>query len=233
MGCANQDSAIVWNDEIALSPALTDLKTVAVGSEVEFFVQVDHSRGGSVQITGISVTGDAEFTTEALLPIGVGRDETYEIPFRYAPEEPGLHYAVAQFSNTGHEDPGAVDLRAQALAPDIDVFPRVLDFGIVAVGESAEQTLTLRNEGRLDADVILEISYNTFSVANEVVPLAVGEVAEVTITTVAATDQAYAGQIAIGSRQSCHRSRRRSRPRGRELPGGHPNLNRHNRRRWG
>lgn len=95
-----------------------------------------------------------------------------------------------------------------AAQPDIEVDSTSLDFGTVAVGQTAQQTLTVRNNGSLVLTIAsLELSEPVFTVdATLPLELATGAEQTVTVTFAPTAPDAYVATLTIGSDDPDHPS---------------------------
>ncbi len=110
----------------------------------------------------VSNVGDEDLTIESVevnhqfydVPgdgFTLGADESRELTVTFAPEAAGVFEAILTInSDDPNEGTYEIALTGEAMwFPEIGVDPAdVVDFGEVAVGEAAERTLTINNEGR-------------------------------------------------------------------------------------
>ena len=156
-GCATDYNVTEEKGRLEVSPALVDLETVAVGSDEEFKLQL-LATSGQVEVLDVVVVnaGDDEYTlVDTGLPI-ITTDEPADLTFRYSPTADGYHWAEIYIYTDETDEETFFHLshvRAEAATPEVYVYPTVLDFGPVEVGESHEESITLLNTGRMDVDL--------------------------------------------------------------------------------
>ena len=185
MGCGQDVSLTGTRGEAVVSPALKDLGTVAVDATETFTVEVS-SVQGEVKVIAVdvfNVEGDYFSVDASDLP-SVEQDEIGVITFSYTPEEEGLHWAqVTVVTDEATDEEHDVVVRGQAVVGAVQIWPAVVDFGPVSVGETAEETFTVQNSGQASVIIdTLSFSDDVFS-ENESVPIEVeaGEEKEVSI----------------------------------------------------
>ena len=144
-------------DLAVLGPELSDLGAVAVGQPHAFSLELNHVAGREVdlfQAEVLNIEGDF-FSFD-----GFGGDEVLEageaqaLPFTYRPLEPGFHWARITLSSGSFDDRLVAVVRAQAVEAEVQVAPRVLEFGRVGEGEIVDRALRIWN----DSDVALEFA---------------------------------------------------------------------------
>ncbi len=109
----------------------------------------------SLTIDSVAVSGDPDFLLVAPVTGAVLSDgSSLFAVVQYTPDDVGADSGVLTvFSNAIADSVLGVPLKGRGIAPDIDVSPDSIDYGGVAVGESADDTVTIRNLG--DADLLL------------------------------------------------------------------------------
>jgi len=138
--------------ELEVSPHLTDLGTVPVGSIETFEIQIDHIKGGDIGIKNIvvqNVEGDY-FTFEGETSQTLEKDGVVVVVMTYAPSDEGYHRGTVTITHQGEGKNVTVDVRARAILPEATLWPLGLDFGPVDVGDFNTKDLTLRNQSDLE-----------------------------------------------------------------------------------
>ncbi len=173
--CNNETNLTATDAELEVSPHLTDLGTLAVGSDVAFDIQIDHTKGGSIEITNIVVQNvEGEFFSyDGETRVTLERDGTLELAMTYSPTDEGYHRGTVTITHKGLDSPVTVDVRAHAILPEATLWPLGLDFGPVEVGDFNTKSLTLKNQSDLEL-VITEANFsNTVFNLGMAVPLTV------------------------------------------------------------
>ena len=150
--CQQELNLIESESELEVSPHLTDLGTLAVGSAITFDIQVDHIKGGDIGIKNVSVAnveGDF-FSYDGETAQVLEKDGTVILTMTYSPQDEGYHRGTVTITHQGAGSSVTVDVRARAVLPEATLFPLGLDFGPVDVGDFNTKNLTLRNQSDLD-----------------------------------------------------------------------------------
>jgi hypothetical protein len=166
MSCSSTDVNFTESEgRIEVSPVLRDLGPVPVGSTYAFDLQVDHLGGAAVELRNVVVNntdaGLFAYVGEET-SVAIERGATVQLPFVYSASRTGFHRATVDLTHTGKDSPLRVDVRANAVLPEVSVFPLAIDFGPASPGESVEHEVTIDNVGAYP----LEISSGTMSNAS-------------------------------------------------------------------
>ena len=168
-GCQNDISLSTAEGELEISPALLDLGAVALGSEMAFNFQADHLGGSNVAIRNVVVTniqGSQFIYGGADEVLDIEGNGSIDIPFVYEASVVGYHRAKVSFTHTGKDSPAEVEVRAYTGEAAVQLFPMALDFGPVAEGDEAFQTVQMTNLGSLTLVVSeVQMSDEVFAVA--------------------------------------------------------------------
>jgi len=159
VGCDQEFDVHAFEAELEITPDVTDLGAVAVGSTHDFSIHAVHIEGTEVEIKSVDVLNIEgeffEFTGE--LPT-VEPDEIGELDLRYAPTDVGYHWAEVTVLSDALEDTLTVTVRGQAAEAAASLFPPRVDFGPVDPHEAATAEVYISNEG----DVPLNLSSAEF-----------------------------------------------------------------------
>jgi hypothetical protein len=167
LGCAPETVLSQTEGELEVSPTLLDLGTVAVGETIEFPFQVDHLRGGIIDLRNVTVSNiEGEYFdylgTEGAVQLD--RAQSLDLGFVYAPQDEGYHRATVEITHTGRDSPTQVEVRARATVPEVIVAPLGLDFGPVDLDEVASRSVTVTNNSGLDLLITdAQVSNNVFT----------------------------------------------------------------------
>jgi hypothetical protein len=171
VACQDDYSLSQAEGEMEVSPALLDLGSVALGSDLAFDFQADHLGGSEVAIRNVVVTNiqGEQFHYDGLDEVlGIEGGGSLDIPFVYRASVVGYHRAKVSFTHTGKDSPAEVEVRAYTGEAEVLVFPMALDFGPVAPGDEAFQTVVLDNLGVLTLLVTeAQLSNDTFDVGGK------------------------------------------------------------------
>ncbi len=151
-GCGNDTSVRATVPEIEVSPRLVDFQTIEVGGTGEIAVQIDHLTGGPVTITNIVITNidGTFFSFDGPTNQQLAQGDTVLVPIVYAPLAEGWHRATLEIISNAEISHFFTDLRGHAVAPAATVSPLSLDFGTVEVGETAQHSVLVSNDGAVD-----------------------------------------------------------------------------------
>jgi hypothetical protein len=146
---------------VVVSPELADAGVVAVGDSVTVDVSVVHASGDLVKVLALDVLpldGNAFSAPAAPWP-EVGDGETGTLTFTFSPDEAGYYRSRVTIStDEGSDNEHVVVLRGQAVDPDAEVLPGLVDFGPVAAGDTADASVSIVNRG----DLVLSLESLSF-----------------------------------------------------------------------
>ncbi len=201
VGCGSQTSVTKTAKELNVTPTFADLGTVAVGDTVTEEIKLVHLKGEAIEVVDIrlqNIDGSA-FSTDESLQITVEQNTTEVMTVSYSPTDAGFHRARLTISTDEEQTPvHEVDLRAGAILPIADVAPSLLDFGPVAAGSYAEQSLVLRNLGSVPMELLsLSFSNPLFSSTQAAVSVAAGDSLDLSIRFDATDDTREIGTLLL------------------------------------
>jgi len=142
--------------DIVVTPLLVDFGQVDVGQQLTELVTVSNVGGVDLQVTGLSLSGAAEFSYSAAnLPgtLAPGAQEVVQVT--YTPADDLADSGTLTVDSDDPDEP-TVDVALQGEPtpePDIDVDPWILDFGDVTVDDTVIDTVQVLNVG--DADLLI------------------------------------------------------------------------------
>ena len=184
LGCGSDVSLSDSDGELAVSPALADVGTVQVGQVFEFEIALESIEGGDVNVQNVDVLNSVgQFFAARDVSASVPSGGTATLRFVYTPLEAGYHYATVNILSDASTPTIEVELRGQAVETNAAFWPGALDFGPVAVGDSATRTVSVSNEGLAEFNVVgATFTDSAFRVVTET-PLTVadGDIEVVTI----------------------------------------------------
>jgi hypothetical protein len=178
--------------EIEIMPASLNFGTVVTGSTVDLQVSVMNT--GSAPLNVSPAVGSNVITpippfslVSPLSPFTVPAGGLQIITVRFTPTIEGV---LTGSLNLLTNDPDEIivivplsGIGTTPSAPDIDVTPTSLDFGAVAIGQSTERMLTVRNTGNASLIVTgLTLNQPDFSLSAPAVPFTVSAGSEQSIT---------------------------------------------------
>ena len=166
--CDQEFDVHAFEAELEITPDVTDLGVVAVGSTTEFSIQAVHIEGDDVDIQSVEVLnleGDA-FSFVGVLPT-VEVDAIADLTLSYTPDEVGYQWAEVTVLSDALEDNITVMVRGQAALADASLYPSRVDFGPVDLHETATAELYLSNEGQVTVQLVsVEFDPAAFSIAS-------------------------------------------------------------------
>ncbi len=161
--CGNDNYIAVVDNEIVVSPRLTDVGDVPVGTALAFTIGVSNIEGGDTEIRAIDILnfdGDA-FRYTGPSTVLVPRDGGAQLAFEYEPPEQGYHRAILTVTSDSVTPQIEVEIRGRGLLATAKVLPPALDFGPVSVGESGVLSVTIINNGVVEITLTEVTSTNT------------------------------------------------------------------------
>ncbi|MDP6933572.1 MAG: MopE-related protein, partial [Myxococcota bacterium] len=151
LGCGQDVTVTTLARELVVSPTLVDVGTVSIGTTETVEVTLESVQGGDIKIKSVTVDNQSGSYFQGPTELVVVPDLGMEIlEMSYTPEEEGYHWAIATIVSDAKESTFEVELRGQAVLNEANAWPLVLDFGEVAVGETASLELTVSNGSSTD-----------------------------------------------------------------------------------
>ncbi len=165
-GCGSDVAISRGVGDLVITPQPVDLGVVAVGATTSTAMYLDNTGQAAVTITSMSTQGDDGFAVEGETALTINRGESHEITVVYTPTAAGLHDAVLTIvSDAGEVTQREVVLRGQAAESSVQLYPLVLDFGVVVAGALATADLIVHAEGLVPVTVSeIELSGGPFEV---------------------------------------------------------------------
>jgi hypothetical protein len=162
-GCGNQTEINRVKGQIEVTPGLSDVGDVVVGSENAFAATITWTAGQEVQVDTVTVS-NVDGTFFALAAPWEQATVDQENPnalinFVYTPTEAGYHRATVAIVSSSRTPQTSIEMRGRAVLGSASVRPRLLDFGALGAGESRSLSLVVENDGGAD----LQIQGGTFS----------------------------------------------------------------------
>ncbi len=151
-----------------------------------------------------------QFTAGQGLPSSLAPGEERVVPVAYAPRRLGAAEAALHVVVCDGCEPAVVPLTGTGVASKLEVTPLRVDFGRVALGATAEQVITVRNQGTeplsFSGSQLVESAEGVFRISNEPVVannlLAPGAVVELRVAfTPSAVGKVRDGRVEIGVRE--------------------------------
>ncbi|WP_426750853.1 choice-of-anchor D domain-containing protein [Myxococcus sp. Y35] len=151
-----------------------------------------------------------QFTVGQGLPATLAPGEARVVPVAYAPRRLGAAEAALHVVVCDGCEPAVVPLTGTGVASNLEVTPLRVDFGRVALGATAEQVITVRNQGTLPLSFtgsqLVDSSDGVFRITDEPVVanglLAPGAAVELRVAfTPAAVGKVREGRVEIGVRE--------------------------------
>jgi hypothetical protein len=175
-GCGSDVSISQGVRDLSVTPSVLDLGSVAAGAQVEDELLLNNVGQSSVTIASLSVQGDdgAAFELVGDTSLTVERGSSEGVTVRFSPPTAGLYQAeLAVVSDAGEVTQLEVPLRGQGVDPVVQIYPLVLDFGVVEPGELITLPVTLAADGAVPVTISqLELDEDAFTL---VLPATAGE----------------------------------------------------------
>ncbi len=167
LACRSPDIGVYQiQKRLAVTAALVDVGDVPVGATHDFTLQLDSVAGGDIEVRNVSVLDvqGSFFVWDGVLPL-VPADESAFLGLTYAPEAAGYHTSRVTIVSESETSQIEVTVRGRGIAATGEVWPAVIDFGPVAVGDSATESVTVYNSSDLPIDIAAFEVGAPFSVA--------------------------------------------------------------------
>ncbi|MDG1481283.1 MAG: MopE-related protein [Myxococcota bacterium] len=137
--------------ELIVSPQLSDVGLIPVGEVATITLDLASPLGAVTVLTAdiLTVGGDVFSFVEDELPV-VPAGGVAELTLEYAPSTAGYHWAeVTLYTDEGEGNQHVVTVRGEADVAAGRIWPELIDFGPVQPETTAQQPITLVNEGRV------------------------------------------------------------------------------------
>ena len=182
--------------EFVITPTSLDFGPVGVGVPSMLQATVSNPGTDPLDITGIT-SSDPQFTyTPATATIPAGGNQIFDITF--TPTTLGPQSADIEFTHNAPTSPDilpVIGVGADA-GPTFGVSPASLDFGVVLVGLTPVQTLTVTNNGLTNPMNITSVTAPTgYTVTPLTAAIAPGGTQDFDVTFIPLTDITYAGDV--------------------------------------
>ncbi len=99
--------------EFAISPEEKDFGTILIGNNSEQIFTMENIGGGTLEITGIELSGDADFAFTGQTTASLETNETHEIMVTFAPATEGSNSATLSISHDADSNPVTVTLEGE------------------------------------------------------------------------------------------------------------------------
>ncbi len=145
--------------DIGVSITPLDFGTVVEGTTRTLSKTIGNNGDQDCIVNGLTITGSADFALNPAAPatpFALVPTTTVDVPVDYTPSSTGDDAGTLDISS---DDPDqaliSVPLAGTGIivAPDIDVTPVALNYGVVTVGTTQTRTVTIRNLGNADLRV--------------------------------------------------------------------------------
>lgn len=168
---------------IAVSPTTLDFGTVNAGQSRDLTVTVRNTGTAALTVSSIS-SSNARFASTVTTPLTLAPAASQSVVIRFSPAGAGAQSGTMTIANNDSARPSVSVAVAGtgAAVPSIDASPAALDFGNVAVGQSKDLTLTIRNTGTASLTVSAVTSLNPRFTATPAAPFNIGAGSSQTVT---------------------------------------------------
>ena len=175
--CRNDEYALNKEaKQLVVSPGLVDLGDVTVGTHRDVELTLTSVSGGDIQIVSVdllALEGGGFTGPEGALPT-VTSAAPVVLTLGYDASSEGWDLTrVTLQTNEESDNEHVVNVRAHAATVSASLWPRVLDFGPVALGDSARGQFTLQNTGSVPIEVSTLVFDNPAYTADVALPLSV------------------------------------------------------------
>lgn len=143
--------------DMATAPDALDFGKVRLGTEAAQVVQVVNAGTGPLSVQGIGLTEDVGAFTLSPATLDLDASSSAEVIVTFAPDALSTYTTSLLLASNDPVHPLVTILLAgEGIegGPDIDLDASSLDFGIVAVGSTSSQVLTISNVGDEDLEIL-------------------------------------------------------------------------------
>jgi len=194
--CQNDFQVSEFKSEIEVTPQVSDVGIVALGSTTTLSLLLLHMSGSEVDINGVDVMNvdGSWFSFSGDLPT-VPKDDSATIELEYTPEELGYHWAEVTVYSDSKDSEITVLVRGASAQAYASVYPPLVDFGPVATSSIGAAEVYLANQGEVSLSITgVDFDSGLFEVTTAL-PLLVagGEQATVELSYTAANELAIMG----------------------------------------
>jgi hypothetical protein len=201
VGCQPDIGVSTIRGEMIVSPSLSDVGLVGVGETLDFNLQLDHLDGPAVDIRNATiqwVEGGGFSVTE--YPDSLDAFGTAFIALQFNPPYSGFHRSILTIVSDAGESELQVELRGRGGAAEAQVWPLVLDFGMVEDGESSTLELTIASEGEVSLAYEVSLADGTwFDAGTASADVATGIQASQTVTVTSDTSEKLTDTLILTS----------------------------------
>jgi hypothetical protein len=200
VGCDQEFDVQAFQAELEITPEVTDLGAVAVGSTTEFGIMAVHIEGPDLEILDVEVLNiEGEAFSFVGEPTTLEVDGMAELDFLYAPQDLGYHYAEVTVVSEAVEERMTVVVRGQAAEAAASLFPPLVDFGPVATHDTGTAVLYLNNDGQVTIELAsVQTDPGGFSVISSLpLQVPVGQQAPVQLAYTAADELPVMGSARL------------------------------------
>jgi hypothetical protein len=187
---------------LAANPATVNLGNVNVGSNSSQTLTLTNTASSSITISKVATTGTGFSASGIAVPLSLAPGKQASVKVSFAATSMGIATGSMAVTSNASNPTLPVALSGVGMQPQISAVPASVSFGVVAVGVSNTQTLTIRDSG--NADLILSqaaVSGTGFSIGGPTLPATVtpGHSVAFTVRFSPAVTGSAAGTISIGS----------------------------------
>ena len=149
---AGQNSGI-WEIGFAPEPQIevvnaVDFSTVALGAIGSFDLDIFNAGDGDLVITGLSLGNEEGFSVSSQGAFAIGPQSAGTVTLSFQPGSAAVHRdTLVISSNDPDQERMTVLLRGTGIEAKLVIEPAAINFGDVAIGDSRDTTLFLRNAG--------------------------------------------------------------------------------------
>jgi hypothetical protein len=128
-----------------------DFGSVYVGRDLDKGLMIYNVGGDTLRITGISVRDSVRFRYVGSLPLNVVMGDSVELRFRFRPDGSGSWVdSVLIRNNSVNDSLFKLVLRGRGVRPPYLSSVDSVNFGTVALGDSLNKSLSVKNTGEID-----------------------------------------------------------------------------------
>ncbi|MGA8035654.1 MAG: choice-of-anchor D domain-containing protein [Candidatus Acidiferrales bacterium] len=187
---------------VSVSPTSLNFGQVVVGAGTSESVVITNSGSETLDISKISVSGTGFKTSGLTAPMTLATGKTATLGVSFTAAASGAATGAVTIASNATEATTTIPLNGQGIEGAVAISPTTINFGSVALGTTASQTVTLKNTGQASATISkITASGSGITISGMSAPatLKAGESASLTATFKPASTSTESGAISVTS----------------------------------
>lgn len=143
------------DDAVQVTPLALNFGMVRVGGQpLVLGVDVNNIGGAPLTVSQVAIIGNGDFMADVTGPVQIPAGGSLRISVQFGPDEQGSQSDVLRISTDAASMPQIdVSLEGEGVAPMLTVTPQTVSFGMVTLGRTVENGLTVANTGAVPLNI--------------------------------------------------------------------------------